>query len=232
MKSIISAKKKKERQYGVIWGAPNSSVAKREYAPGQHGQRRKKPTDYGTQLYAKQKLKTYYGNVSEKQFHKYYVEAIRRSGDAAENLIGILESRLDNLVYKAKFVPTIFAARQFVNHGHVTVNGKKVNIPSYMVKAGDVIEVTSKAKQMPVVIAAMESFFDVQTGIAYEKDKKIGIYYYDKENSVHTFPEIEDNYEKMIAGCGILDSSEIQKNVNKLFAPFYSNEKQNNHNNL
>lgn len=157
MKSIVSAKKKKERQYGTIWGAANGSVVKREYAPGQHGQRRKKPTDYGQQLYAKQKLKTYYGNVSEKQFHKYYVEAVRRTGDAAENLIGILESRLDNLVYKAKFVPTIFAARQFVNHGHVVVNGKKVNIPSYMVKAGDVIEVREKSKQFPIVIAAMES---------------------------------------------------------------------------
>ena len=157
MKSIVSAKKKKERQYGVIWGAPNSSVAKREYAPGQHGQRRKKPTDYGVQLSAKQKLKTYYGNVSEKQFHIYYVEAIRRSGDTAENLIGILESRLDNIVYKAKFVPTIFAARQFVNHGHVTVNGKKVNIPSYMLKSGDVIEVRTKSKQLPMVIASLES---------------------------------------------------------------------------
>ena len=157
MKSIVTAKKKKERQYGTIWGNPNSSVAKREYAPGQHGQRRKKPTDYGEQLSAKQKLKTYYGNVSEKQFHKYYVEAIRRSGHAAENLIGILESRLDNLVYKAKFVPTIFAARQFVNHGHVTVNGKKVNIPSYMAKAGDVIEVREKSKQLPMVIAAVEA---------------------------------------------------------------------------
>ena len=157
MKSIVTAKKKKERQYGTIWGNPNSSVAKREYAPGQHGQRRKKPTDYGEQLSAKQKLKTYYGNVSEKQFHKYYVEAIRRSGDAAENLTGILESRLDNLVYKAKFVPTIFAARQFVNHGHVTVNGKKVNIPSYMAKAGDVIEVREKSKQLPMVIAAVEA---------------------------------------------------------------------------
>ena len=157
MKSIISAKKKKERQYGVIWGNPNSSVAKREYAPGQHGQRRKKATDYGVQLSAKQKLKTYYGNVSEKQFYKYYVEAIRRSGDAAENLIGILESRLDNVVYKAKFVPTIFAARQFVNHGHVTVNGKKVNIPSYMLKAGDVVEVRAKSKQLSMVIAALES---------------------------------------------------------------------------
>jgi small subunit ribosomal protein S4 len=157
MKSIISAKKKKERQYGVIWGNPNSSVAKREYAPGQHGQRRKKATDYGVQLSAKQKLKTYYGNVSEKQFYKYYVEAIRRSGDAAENLIGILESRLDNVVYKAKFVPTIFAARQFVNHGHVTVNGKKVNIPSYMLKAGDVVVVKAASKQLPMVIAALES---------------------------------------------------------------------------
>lgn len=114
-------------------------------------------TDYGEQLNAKQRLKTYYGNVSEKQFHKYYVEAIRRTGDAAENLIGLLESRLDNLVYKAKFVPTIFAARQFVNHGHITVNGKKVNIPSYMVKVGDVIEVREKSKQLPIVIAAVES---------------------------------------------------------------------------
>ena len=172
MKSIISAKKKKERHYGVIWGNPNSSVAKREYAPGQHGQRRKKATDYGVQLSAKQKLKTYYGNVSEKQFYKYYVEAIRRSGDAAENLIGILESRLDNIVYKAKFVPTIFAARQFVNHGHVTVNGKKVNIPSYMLKAGDVIEVRAKSKQLPIVIAALESTTrDVQSYVELDAKK-------------------------------------------------------------
>ncbi|MBP3346682.1 MAG: 30S ribosomal protein S4 [Alphaproteobacteria bacterium] len=158
MKSIVSAKKKVERRYmSNLWGNPNSSFAKREYAPGQHGQRRKKQTDYGEQLYAKQRLKTYYGNVSEKQFHKYYVEAVRRTGDAAENLVGILESRLDNLVWKSKFVPTIFAARQFVNHGHVLVNGKKVNIPSYIVKAGDVIEVREKSKQLPVVLAAIES---------------------------------------------------------------------------
>lgn len=158
MKSIVSAKKKADRRYhGNLWGNPNSPFNKREYAPGQHGQRRKKQTDYGEQLYAKQRLKTYYGNVSEKQFHKYYVEAIRRTGDTAENLIGLLESRLDNLVYKAKFVPTIFAARQFVNHGHVLVNGKKVNIPSYMVKAGDVIEVCEKSKQLAVVLAAVES---------------------------------------------------------------------------
>lgn len=173
MKSIVSAKKKTERRYGSIWGAPNSSVSKREYAPGQHGQRRKKPTDYGIQLYAKQKLKTYYGNISEKQFHKYYVEAVRRRGDAAENLIGILESRLDSIVYKSKFVPTVFAARQFVNHGHVTVNGKKVNIPSYMVKAGDVIEVREKSKQLPIVIAAVESGFRDVPGYLEVDAKKL-----------------------------------------------------------
>lgn len=127
MKSIVNAKKKNSRRYGQnLWGDANSPILKRNYAPGQHGQRRKKTTDYGEQLYAKQRLKVYYGNISEKQFHKYYVEAIRRKGDTAENLIGLLESRLDNLVYKAKFVPTVFAARQFVNHGHVTVNGKRL----------------------------------------------------------------------------------------------------------
>ena len=153
MKSIQNAKKKAERRYGkALWGNPNSSFAKREYAPGQHGQRRKKQTDYGTQLYAKQSL-----NIGEKQFYKYYEEAIRRKGDTAENLIGLLESRLDNLVYRSKFVPTVFAARQFVNHGHVLVNGKRVNIPSYLVKVGDVIEVREKSKQLAMVIAAVES---------------------------------------------------------------------------
>lgn len=151
MKSIVNAKKKNSRRYGQnLWGDANSPILKRNYAPGQHGQRRKKTTDYGEQLYAKQRLKVYYGNISEKQFHKYYVEAIRRKGDTAENLIGLLESRLDNLVYKAKFVPTVFAARQFVNHGHVTVNGKKVNIPSYQLKAGDVIEVRENPNSWPL----------------------------------------------------------------------------------
>ena len=127
MKSIENAKKKASRRYGAnLWGDPKSPFNKREYAPGQHGQRRKKMTDYGEQLYAKQKMKTYYGNVSEKQFSKYYAEAIRRTGDAAENLVGLLESRLDNLVYKAKFASTVFASRQFVNHGHVTVTAKKL----------------------------------------------------------------------------------------------------------
>lgn len=158
MKSIVSAKKKSSRRYGDnLWGDANSPFNKRSYGPGQHGQRRKKVTDYGEQLVAKQKLKTYYGNISEKQFSRYYAEAVRRSGDAAENLVGLLESRLDNLVYKAKFVPSVFAARQFVNHGHVTVNGKKVNIPSYMVKAGDVIEVREKSKGMAMVTSSVEA---------------------------------------------------------------------------
>ena len=158
MKSIVNAKKKNSRRYGHnLWGDANSPILKRNYGPGQHGQKRKKETDYGVQLKAKQRLKVYYGNISEKQFHKYYVEAIRRKGDTAENLIGLLESRLDNLVYKAKFVPTVFAARQFINHGHITVNGKKVNIPSYMVKAGDVIEVREKSKQLAVVLSAIQA---------------------------------------------------------------------------
>lgn len=158
MKSIENAKKKATRRYGAnIWGEANASFVKREAAPGQHGARKKKMTDFGQQLYAKQKLKVAYGNISEKQFAKYYAEAIRRRGDAAENLIGILESRLDSLVYRAKFVPTVFAARQFVNHNHVLVNGKRVNVPSYMAKAGDVIEVREKSKQIPLVMAAVES---------------------------------------------------------------------------
>ena len=158
MKSIENAKKKATRRYRAsIFGEDHSSFARRETAPGQHGARQKKMSDYGQQLYAKQKLKTSYGNISEKQFSKYYAEAIRRKGDAAENLIGLLESRLDNLVYRAKFVSTVVAARQFVNHNHVLVNGKKVNIPSYMVKVGDVIEVREKSKQNPLVVASMEA---------------------------------------------------------------------------
>lgn len=158
MKSIVNAKKKATRRYGAsIWGENHSSFARRETAPGQHGARKKKMTDYGEQLYAKQRLKSSYGNISEKQFSKYYAEAIRRRGDAAENLIGILESRLDNLVYRAKLASTVFAARQMVSHNHILVNGKKVNIPSYMVKVGDVIEVKEKSKQNPLIAASLES---------------------------------------------------------------------------
>jgi small subunit ribosomal protein S4 len=151
-----SAKYKIDRRMGEnIWGRPKSPVNKREYGPGQHGQRRKnKLSDFGTQLRAKQKLKGYYGDMTEKQFKRIYVEAVRVKGDTGENLIGLLERRLDAVVYRAKFVPTVFAARQFVNHGHVTVNGKRVNIPSYRVKEGDVVEVRQKSKQLASVLEA------------------------------------------------------------------------------
>jgi small subunit ribosomal protein S4 len=139
-----------------IWGRPKSPVNRREYGPGQHGQRRKgKLSDYGVQLRAKQKLKGYYANMSERQFRGVYQDAIRMKGDSGAHLIGLLERRLDAVVYRAKFVPTVFAARQFINHGHVKVNGKRVNIPSYRVKVGDVIEVKEKSKQLPLVLEAV-----------------------------------------------------------------------------
>jgi small subunit ribosomal protein S4 len=158
MTKRIEAKYKINRRLGVnLWGRSKSPLTNRDYGPGEHGQRRKKPTDFGTQLMAKQKLKGYYGNISEKQFRKYYAEAVRRRGDTSENLIGILERRLDAVVYRMKLVPTVFAARQFVNHGHVRVNGRRVNIPSYLVRDGDVISIGEKAKQMAVVIEALAS---------------------------------------------------------------------------
>ncbi len=159
MTKRTSAKYKIDRRMGEnIWGRPKSPVNKRDYGPGQHGQRRKnKLSDFGTQLRAKQKLKGYYGDMTEKQFRKIYAEADRMKGDTSENLIGLLERRLDAVVYRAKFVPTIFAARQFVNHGHVSVNGKRVNIASYKVGEGDVIEVRSKSKQMALVLEAIGS---------------------------------------------------------------------------
>jgi small subunit ribosomal protein S4 len=154
-----SAKYKIDRAMGEnLWGRAKSPVNKRSYGPGQHGQRRKnKVSDFGLQLKAKQKLKGYYGNLTEKQFRKTYDEAARRKGNTSENLIGLLEARLDAIVYRAKFVPTVWAARQFVNHGHVTVNGKKVNIASYRVKADDVVEVKEKSRNMALVLEAQQS---------------------------------------------------------------------------
>ncbi|OUS18977.1 30S ribosomal protein S4 [Rhodospirillales bacterium 47_12_T64] len=159
MSKRVAAKYKINRRLGVnLWGRPKSPLNRRDYGPGQHGQRRKgKTSDFGTQLMAKQKLKGYYGNIGEKQFRRYFAEANRRKGDTGENLVGILECRLAAVIYRAKFVPTVFGARQFVNHGHVTVNGKKVNIPSYMVKEGDVIEVKEKSRQIPMVLEAVDS---------------------------------------------------------------------------
>ena len=159
MTKRTAAKYKIDRRMGEnIWGRPKSPVNRREYGPGQHGQRRKgKLSDFGTQLRAKQKLKGYYGNISEKQFRKYYAEAIRLKGDSGANLIGLLERRLQSVVYRAKFAPTPFAARQLVNHGHILVNGRKCNIASAMVKPGDVIELGAKGREMALVLEAMQS---------------------------------------------------------------------------
>ena len=158
MSKRLKSKYKIDRRLGVnLWGRPKSPINTRDYRPGQHGQRRRKPSDFGTQLMAKQKLKGFYGNITEKQFRRYYAEAVRRAGDTSENLIGILERRLDAVVYRMKFVPTVFAARQFVNHGHIRVNGKRVNIPSYLVKEGDLIEVKEKSRELPLVLEAVES---------------------------------------------------------------------------
>ncbi|HET8611266.1 MAG TPA: 30S ribosomal protein S4 [Sphingomonas sp.] len=156
MTKRTSAKYKLDRRMGEnIWGRPKSPVNKREYGPGQHGQRRKgKATDFGIQLRAKQKLKGYYGDVTEKQFKKAYIEASRMKGDTGQNLIGLLERRLDAVVYRAKFTPTIWSARQLVSHGHVRVNGVKCNIASRLVKVGDVIELGPKAQEMALVIEA------------------------------------------------------------------------------
>jgi len=148
------AKYKLDRRMGQnIWGRPKSPVNRREYGPGQHGQRRKgKLSDYGVQLRAKQKLRGYYGNISEKQFRGIYDEAIRMKGDSGAHMIALLERRLDAVIYRAKFVPTVFAARQFINHGHIKVNGKRVNISSYRVKVGDTVEVKEASKQLAIVL--------------------------------------------------------------------------------
>ena len=158
MTKRVESKYKINRRLGVnLWGRPKSPINKREYGPGQHGQRRKKPTDFGVQLMAKQKLRGYYGNISEKQFRKYYAEAVRVHGSSSEYLIELLERRLDSVVYRMKFAITPFAARQFISHGHVQVNGRRVNIPSYRVKDGDTIEVKEKSKQLAMVLDAAQS---------------------------------------------------------------------------
>jgi small subunit ribosomal protein S4 len=156
MTKRLESKYKIDRRMGEnIWGRPKSPVNRREYGPGQHGQRRKgKLSDFGVQLKAKQKLRGYYANISEKQFRGIYDEAIRMKGDSGAHMIGLLERRLDAIVFRAKFAPTPFAARQLINHGHIKVNGRRVNIASYRAKVGDVIEVKEKSKQMNLVLEA------------------------------------------------------------------------------
>ena len=170
------SKYKINRRLGVnLWGRAKSPLNRREYGPGQHGQRRKKPSDYGTQLSAKQKLKGYYANIGERQFRRLYEEAVRRRGDTGENLIELLERRLDATVYRMKLAPTPFAARQLVNHGHVLVNGSRVNIPSYQMRDGDTIELRQRAKEMALVLeASRSSERDVPDYIEIDHDRMHG----------------------------------------------------------
>jgi small subunit ribosomal protein S4 len=156
-----------------MWGRAKSPLNKREYGPGQHGQNRKKPTDYAVQLHAKQKLKGYYANIGERQFERYYFEALRRKGDSGHNLVELLERRLDATIYRMKFVPTVFAARQFVNHGHVSVNGKRVTIPSYSLKDGDIVQVKEKSRSLTLYITATEAV-DREVPGYLEADAKAG----------------------------------------------------------
>jgi small subunit ribosomal protein S4 len=158
MSKRTESKYKINRRLGVnLWGRSKSPINRREYGPGQHGQRRKKPSDYGTQLAAKQKLKGYYANIGERQFRRLYEEASRRRGDTGENLIELLERRLDAVIYRMKLAPTPFAARQLINHGHVLVNGKRLNIGSVALRDGDTIELRQKAKDMALVLEATQS---------------------------------------------------------------------------
>ena len=153
-----NSKYKIDRRLGVnLWGRPKSPINKREYGPGEHGQRRRKISDYGLQLHAKQKLRGYYGNITEKQFRRTYHEAVKAKGDTSEHLIGLLERRLDMVVYRMMFATTIFAARQLINHGHVAVDGRRVNIASYRVGEGQEIEIRARSKQHPSVLEAIQS---------------------------------------------------------------------------
>ena len=159
MSKRLNTKYKIDRRMGEnIWGRPKSPVNRRDYGPGQHGQRRKaKLSDFGLQLRAKQKLKGYYGNITEKQFRSIYADASRQKGDTSENLVGLLESRLDAVVYRAKFVMTVFAARQFINHGLVMVNGKRCNIASRRLRIGDVVEIRERSRTLNIVLEAIQS---------------------------------------------------------------------------
>ena len=157
MTKRLNSKHKVDRRLKVnLWGRPKSPFNSRAYPPGQHGQSRSsKPSDYGIQLRAKQKLKSYYGNINERQFRNLYKKAIMKKGDSAENLISLLERRLDTVIYRAKLATTVFSARQLINHGHIRVNSKKVNIPSYLVNEKDIIEVKDKSKELTVIVGSL-----------------------------------------------------------------------------
>lgn len=157
MTKRITAKYKICRRLGVnLWGRAKNPLARRDYGPGEHGQKRRKLSPYGLQLQAKQKLKGYYANMTERQFRRLYELASRMRGDSAENLIGLLERRLDAVIYRVNFAPTMWAARQLINHGHVTVNGRRVNIPSYLLREGDVVEIRERSKNHPMVLESVQ----------------------------------------------------------------------------
>ena len=159
MTKRLASKHKVDRRLKVnLWGRPKSPFNSRNYPPGQHGKsRRGKPSDYGTQLQAKQKMKFYYGNINERQFRNIYRKALQKKGNTTENLVGFLEVRLDTVTYRAKFASTVFSARQLINHGHIRVNGKKVNIPSFLVKPEDTIEIKDKSKDMGMIVSSLVS---------------------------------------------------------------------------
>ena len=175
MTKRINSKHKVDRRLKVnLWGRPKSPFNTRNYPPGQHGQNKKgKPTDYGIQLNAKQKLKSYYGNINERQFRNVYRKALKKKGDTTENLVGLLETRLDTVIYRAKFAPTVFSARQLINHGHFRVNKKKVNISRYTVKENDLIEVKDKSKSLTIIEGGLSSKErDVPEYIQYDTKNK------------------------------------------------------------
>jgi small subunit ribosomal protein S4 len=186
MTKRINAKYKIDRRLGVnLWGRSKSPLNNRNYGPGQHGQKKSKLSDYGVQLRAKQMLKGYYGNMTEKQFRRFYEEAARKRGDTSQNLIGLLERRLDAVVYRMKLVSTVFAARQIVNHGHILVNGHRVNIASYLLKEGDVVGLSDSMKDNPNVLAAIASSErEVPGYISFDPDQKSG--------SFLRVPQLED----------------------------------------
>ena len=176
MTKRLNSKHKIDRRLKVnLWGRPKSPFNKRAYPPGQHGQsKNSKLSDYGTQLQAKQKLKAYYGNINERQFRNVYRKAIMKKGDTAENLIGLLERRLDAVIYRAKFSSTIFSSRQLINHGHVKVNGKKVNISSYLLGEEDTIEIKDKSKQLAIIdIALANKERDIPEYLQVDEKKRI-----------------------------------------------------------
>ncbi len=191
-----TSKYKLDRRLGVnLWGRAKSPINMRDYGPGEHGQRRRKVSDYGVQLQAKQKLKGYYGEISEKQFRRIYAEAVRRRGDTLQNLVGLLERRLDMVIYRMNFAPTIFAARQIVNHGHIEVNGRRVTVASYRVGEGDTIAVRSRSRQHPLVLETVQHpERDVPEYIEVDFDKLRGTYVRQPEFSDIPYPvQMEPN---------------------------------------